>query len=77
MFFLVELDDDVKKIFDRISIELQITLVKMVGVGGEGISKWKAVKMDKHTHKNVFLACLLQRLIIFVVCCKEVASLSK
>jgi len=60
-FYLVEIDDDVEKMFDRLYLELQLALLLLAGAGMHGFTEWQSANMTNQTNKlvtDIFMALL-------------------
>ncbi len=44
-FYLAELSDDAKKMFDRLYVELQVTLLLLALAGIQGFTEWQTANM--------------------------------
>jgi len=50
-FYLAERSDDVKKMLDRMYIELQLALLLLAGAGIQGFTEWQSANMLHQTNK--------------------------
>jgi len=59
--YLAIIDDDAKKMFDRLYVEIQAALLLLAGAGAQGFTEWQCANMCNHTNKlvtDIFIAVL-------------------
>jgi hypothetical protein len=60
-FFLAEIDDDTKTMFDRLYIERQAALLLLAGAGLNGFTEWQCANMSNQTNRlvtDIYIATL-------------------
>lgn len=61
LYYLVEIGDDAKKMFDRLYVELQAALLLLAGAGRYGFMEWQCANVLQRTNKvvtDIFIAML-------------------
>lgn len=53
MFYMVEIDDDAEKMFDRLYMELQAALLLLAGACIQGFTEWQCANMHRRTNRLV------------------------
>jgi hypothetical protein len=51
--YVAKIDDDAEKMFDRLHLEIQATLLMLAGVGIQGFTEWQCANMTDRTNKLV------------------------
>jgi hypothetical protein len=52
-YYMADLSDDAKKMFDRLYLDLQIALLYLAGAGSQGYAEWQCANMVDCTNKLV------------------------